>query len=68
MILLLSNDFSMIIGLVLGDANLQRRSDTSYTRLHFTQSKKYYEFFLDVFNRLSYLCTNNYNPIPKNRY
>jgi len=63
-----NNNSHVLVGLLLGDANLQRRSRTSNTRLHFTQSEKHFYFFINVFNIFKSFCNlpeDNLNFIPQ---
>src|SRR5215470_13444097 len=53
----------VLIGILLGDGDIVRRSLTSNSRLVYGQSEtKHKEYFYHVYSIFSTFCTNNYKP------
>jgi len=46
----------MLIGLLLGDAHIQRRSPTANSRLMYGQSEVHKEYFYHIFNIFKSFC------------
>lgn len=55
----------MIVGIILGDGSIVRRSSTSNARLVFAQSQANYDYFIYVFNLFSDYFTKDYNLIKR---
>jgi hypothetical protein len=53
---------NILVGLLLGDAHLQKRSVTSNARLHFVQSIKFLPYFYDIYDIFKIYCTPNFKP------
>ena len=54
-----------LVGILLGDGHIQKRSIKGNSRLMFTQSIKHEEYFYLVFNLFKDCCSNHYKPTIK---
>jgi hypothetical protein len=52
----------ILIGILLGDAHINRRSPTSNSRLIYGQTTKHKEYFDLVYNIFKPLCVSNHKP------
>lgn len=63
-LIMIPNDTKdVLIGILLGDAHIVKRSSTSNSRLVYAQTAiKHREYFNYVYNIIAPFCTNNYIP------
>lgn len=52
----------ILIGILLGDAHINRRSDTANSRLVYGQTTKHKEYFDLVYNIFKPFCVNDHKP------
>ena len=55
----------VLVGILLGDAHISKRSLTANSRLHYGQTTKHKEYFLFVYDIFKSFCVKQYIPVSR---